>query len=81
MVCNSKIAVIKEVTKNLELGVYKEKSQVSCFGDWVNDYATSMMEGTREGDNCREGVGVKLGVSGVAFSFREFEGCVTYTCT
>lgn len=39
----------------------KEKSQVSCFGDQGNDCATSVMEGTREGDNCGKGVGVKLG--------------------
>jgi len=38
---------MNETRREMELP--KEKSQVSCFGDKVDDCATNMMEGTREG--------------------------------
>ena len=31
-----------------EIELPKEKSQVSCFGDEIDDCATNTMEGTRE---------------------------------
>lgn len=56
-------------------------SKVYCFGDWVDDSVTNMMEDTERTilwGGHRGEIGREIYVY---FSFREFEICVKSTCT